>query len=195
LLPQAIFPDVYFLIGRLNCGGTVAKSGILIGLEMFAYSQEVPTDGLREWQRNSIKPLHALPHIVAHELIHVQQYLLGHPDASTKDLLSASITEGVADFLAEMISGKHINHHVHEWALPREQELWQEIQEVMHGTETTDWLYSTGEPNRPSDLGYFFGYRIAKSYYARQDDKKQAVADLVSIQDFDRFLQESNYHP
>lgn len=195
LLPEAIFPHVYFLIGRLNCGGTIAESGILVGLEMFACSKRVQTNGLTEWQRANIKPPQALPHIVAHELIHVQQYLLGDPDAAMKSLLSLSIAEGVADFLGEMISGKHINEHVHDWALPREHELWQEYQEVMEGKETTGWLYSTSDPGRPADLGYFFGYRIAKSYYAQQNDKQQAIANLISIPDFEGFLQESNYRP
>jgi hypothetical protein len=45
----------------------------------------------------------------------------------------------------------------------------------------------------PSDLGYYFGYRIAESYYAGQSDKKQAIADLVSIKDFEGFLKASNY--
>lgn len=50
LLPEAVFPDVCFLIGRLNCGGTVVKSGI-IGLEMFVYSPGTPTDAC--WSRRT----------------------------------------------------------------------------------------------------------------------------------------------
>jgi hypothetical protein len=34
LYPSAVFPDVYFVIGRLSTGGTASRSGLLIGVEM-----------------------------------------------------------------------------------------------------------------------------------------------------------------
>src|SRR5690606_25554939 len=35
LLPEAVFPDVHFVIGRLNTGGTTSARGLLIGAEMY----------------------------------------------------------------------------------------------------------------------------------------------------------------
>ena len=49
----------------------------------------------------------------------------------------------VADFVAELISGAHINAHVHAWAAPREAALWQEFRAVMHGTDLSGWLYDS----------------------------------------------------
>jgi hypothetical protein len=45
----------------------------------------------------------------------------------------------------------------------------------------------------PRDLGYWMGYRIARSYYDRADDKTKAVADILQLTDFAAFLRTSGY--
>ena len=47
--------------------------------------------------------------------------------------------------------------------------------------------------NRPADLGYWVGYKIAESYYKNAKDKKQAVKELLEIKDFSKFLADSRY--
>jgi hypothetical protein len=37
------------------------------------------------------------------------------------------------------------------------------------------------------------GYRITKSYFERASDKRQALRDILTIKDFDRFLAASGY--
>jgi hypothetical protein len=194
LLPEAVFPDVYFLIGKLTTAGTIGRSGILIGLEMLCFTAETELQGLSAWHKAVLKAPEALPHIVAHELIHVQQSALGdHSAAATSSLLGLSVSEGIADFLGEMISGEHINQHVHDWALPREKFLWREFQQVMNQSTTGDWLYSSSSDSRPADLGYFIGYRIAQAYFNRADKKDLAVRELLSIHDYDDFVARSGY--
>jgi uncharacterized protein YjaZ len=127
-----------------------------------------------------------VPHIVAHELIHFQQRY----DGST--LLSASIKEGAADFIAELISGNHINKHVHDFADPKEKELWNEFKEHMNKKDYTGWLYSSSK-DRPNDLGYWMGYKITKAYYDLASDKKIAVKEILNIKDFNKFLEKSGY--
>ncbi|HEY0510292.1 MAG TPA: DUF2268 domain-containing putative Zn-dependent protease [Thermoanaerobaculia bacterium] len=187
LYPDAVFPDVYFLIGRLTSGGTVSSHGLLIGAEMNGRTPQAPMEELSDWLRQVIKPVDQIPHIVAHELIHFQQK---YPDAKT--LLGQAIREGSADFLAELISGSHGNQHIHEFADPREAELWAEFQRKMHGKDFAGWLYSDVE-GRPHDLGYWMGYKITKSYYDRAGDKRQAIREILGIQDFDAFLAKSGY--
>jgi len=123
LYPDAVFPDTYVLIGRLNSGGTLTRRALLIGAEMYGWTPETPVATLTDWLRDVLKPVDAIPHIVAHELIHYQQR---YPDEGPPTLLAQSIKEGSADFLAERISGRHINEHVHAWANARERELWAE---------------------------------------------------------------------
>jgi hypothetical protein len=178
--PEAVFPDLYFLVGRLNSGGTVSQRGLLIGAEMYTDHSEIP-------------------HIVAHEVIHYQQPPI---PVDRRTLLAQAIMEGSADFVAELISGRHINESMHEYALPREGELWAEFADAMHGRDLGGWLYGNPPEGRPSDLGYFFGYRIAQAYYERAMEEasdpaasRDAVRKIMTMVDFPDFLERSGYDP
>lgn len=186
LYPKAIFPPVYFVIGGMSSGGTSSDDGLIIGAEMYGMTPETPKGELNDWLLTVLKPVEDVPHIVAHELIHFQQTY----DGGT--LLQASLKEGSADFIAELISGKHINDHVHDFANPKEKELWLEFKEKMLTKNYDGWLYSSAE-GRPNDLGYWMGYRIAKAYYDKMPDKKQAIADMLNMKDAVKFLAASGY--
>lgn len=190
--PGAVFPDVYFVVGRMNSGGTLSDTGLLIGLDMYGLADATPREELGDWHRAVLKPVEGLPHIVAHELVHYQQRYAGAKGEGT--LLAIAINEGVADFVAERISGAHVNGHVHAWAAPREAGLWSEFRAHMHGSETRGWIYDT-EPGggRPADLGYFIGYRIAQCHYHKADDPREALRELFTIEDFPAFLAASGY--
>jgi hypothetical protein len=107
-------------------------------------------------------------------------------------LLAACVKEGAADFLAELISGKHINEHVHNFANPKEKELWKEFKTRMDKKDYKGWLYGTVE-GRPNDLGYWMGYKITKAYFDQASDKKEAVNEILNIKDFHKFLDKSGY--
>jgi len=169
-----------------SSAGTTTKSGLLIGAEMHGLTPQTPREELNQWLNTVIKPVRDVPHIVAHELVHFQQ----NYDGGT--LLSACIKEGAADFIAELISGKHINGNVHEFANPREEELWLEFKTKMSGKDWNGWLYSS-TAGRPNDLGYWMGFKITKSYYDQSSDKVKAVDDIMNIRDFVKFLEESKY--
>jgi hypothetical protein len=191
LYPEARFPDVYFLIGRMSSGGTTSRRGLLIGTEMYGLTDQAPLGELNDWLRTVLKPIDAIPHIVAHELVHYQQAdLEGEPD-----LLDKCVREGMADFVAELISGRHINEHVHEWALPREHELWVEFQGRMHGSDHTGWLYGGQPEGRPADLGYFIGYRICQAIYDRSEDPRAALRQMLETADGTALLEASGYDP
>jgi hypothetical protein len=186
LYPKAVFPPVYFVVGALNSGGTTSGQALIIGAEMYGRTEQTPTHELDAWLQTVIKPVEEVPHIVAHELIHFQQEYDGG------NLLAACIKEGAADFLAELISGRHINQHVHDFANPREAELWAEFKQRMHSKDYSGWLYSN-TPGRPNDLGYWMDYKITKAYYQKQPNKQEAVYNIFHIRNFDAFLEESGY--
>lgn len=190
LYDAAVFPDTYIQIGVMNSGGTYTEDRILIGAEMFGRTAETPMDELGNWHRAVLKPVEEIPHIVAHELVHYQQR---YPD-SVRTLLSQSVREGAADFIAELISGRHINSHIHAWADHRESELWAEFREKMNGSDFTGWLYGGNQDvDRPADLGYWMGYKIVRAYHERAEDKRQAIRDILNIENFSTFLQASGY--
>ena len=187
IYPEAVYPDVYFLVGVLNSGGTVSERGLLIGAEMYGRTPEAPMDKLGDWLKTVLGPVENVPYIVAHELIHFQQSV---PDSNS--LLAQALREGSADFLSELIAGRHINGHVHDFAVPRRSALWEEFKEKMRGQDYKGWLYSSME-GRPNDLGYWIGYEITKAYYNQAADKRQAVKEILKIKDSEAFLAQSGY--
>jgi hypothetical protein len=186
----AVFPDVYFLIGRLNSAGTLTEEGLFIGVDMFGRSPSTPVEELSDWHKAVIKPIEDIPFLVAHELIHYQQkYPKGEPT-----LLATAIGEGSADFIGELISGKTSTDHLHKYGNSRERELWAKFKQQMDGKDVSNWLYQGDQAkDRPADLGYYIGYKICESYYKQATDKKQAIKDILEIQDFKQFLKASKY--
>src|SRR5690606_28446368 len=63
LVPDAVFPDVYFLVGRMNSGGTADATGLMIGVEMFGRAPGTPLDELGDWHRAVVGEFYNLPAI------------------------------------------------------------------------------------------------------------------------------------
>ena len=189
MYPGSVFPDVYFVIGTLNSGGTTSQNGLLIGVDMFGKNEGVLLDGLSNWHKAVLSPTERIPYIVAHELIHYEQKTV-----ASNSLLARSIKEGSADFIAELIAGDTINPHLHKYGNPIEKDLWLEFKKEMNGEDVSNWLYQGDKAkDKPADLGYYMGYKICESYYKNAADKKQAVKDILEIQDFSKFLTDSKY--
>jgi hypothetical protein len=163
IYPDAIFPDVYFIIGRMNSAGTTdGGKGLLIGVEMNARSENTPVDELNGWERAVVGQISNLPHIVAHELIHIEQHRANRPAINGKPtLLQKVLEEGGADFLGEMISGGIINRVQRDYGDAHEEALWTEFSVAMHGTDSSRWLYEGDRAkDRPADMGYYIGFKI-----------------------------------
>ena len=192
LYPEAVFPDVYFMIGMLGTGGTASGRALLIGAEMYGRTPTTPEETLNDWLKQVLAPVENVPIIVAHELIHFQQKSPLQQRFGT--LLGQSINEGSADFIAELISGGNINTHLFTYGDPREKQLWEEFKAEMSGKNTGKWLYNGSSiKDRPADLGYYIGYKITESYYKQAADKRLAIKAILEIKDFQQFLKDSGY--
>src|SRR5437016_7120048 len=137
IYPDAVFPDVYFVIGRMNSAGTVSSSGLLIGVEMNARSESTPVDELTDWERAVTGQIANLPIIVAHELIHIQQ----PPESDKTTLLQQALCEGGADFVGEMISDGINNRVQRSYGDAHGQALWAEFRKDMLGTDLSRWMF------------------------------------------------------
>ena len=73
IYPAAVFPDVYFVVGRMSSAGALSDKGLLIGVDMFGKNGSAPVDELGAWHKAVVSSVDRLPFIVAHELIHYQQ--------------------------------------------------------------------------------------------------------------------------
>jgi len=172
LYEKAVFPPAYFVIGAFNSGGTSSENGLILGVEMQ-------------------KEIENIPYIVAHELIHFNQ---DYQNAKAT-LLEQSIKEGSADFIGELISGKHINETAFKYGNENEKQFCTEFVEILDDTNYHGWLYGSKgkEKGRPNDLGYWIGYKICESYYDKSNDHKDAIREILNIQNFKDFLEKSGY--
>ena len=190
--PAAVFPPTALLVGRMNSGGTTSASGILIGLELYSLAPDSPHDTLDAFERVAVQSNENLLALIAHEHVHTQQDFFGARPTTT--LLEKCLREGIADYVGEKTAGKVINPAMYEWARVHEAALWSEFRAEMNGTDHSRWLYNQGkDPNRPGDLGYFIGYRIAAAWAKRQGTEGEAVRALLRVDDAARVLAESGY--
>jgi hypothetical protein len=191
LYPAAAFPPVYFVIGRFNSGGTASEHGMLIGTDQMSGAPDTPRGELTLWERNTLGSLANLPDVVAHEQVHYLQKKNGPPT-----LLRGAIDEGMADFLAELTTGRRPKARYYIYGDAHEKQVWADFKKEMAGTNWSNWIANGGTQEteaKPGDLGYYVGYRICQAYYEAQADKKQAVHSILNISDYPAFLAASGY--
>jgi predicted Zn-dependent protease DUF2268 len=176
IYPDAIFPPVYFVIGRRNSGGTESDKGLIIGAEMFS-------------DTGSRIHLNEVVCIVIHELIHYQQQAWGG------DLTTQVMNEGAADFIAELITGNQIDEDIKPYGDSHEEELWKKFQEDAKRNDSKPWLYNGGDEKHvgPPDLGYYVGYKICQSLYEISVDKGAALRAIIAMKDPKAVIQQSAY--
>ena len=164
---------------------------------MHGKTDDVSLAELSGWKKASVGRIEEIPFIVAHELVHYQQKnaLIASLFGGEVSLLGKSLSEGGADFVGELIAGGNINPRLHEYGNPREKQLWLEFKKEMDNKDASNWLYQGDKAkDKPADLGYYVGYKIAESYYNKAKDKKQAIKDILEIKDFNHFLKASGYN-
>lgn len=191
LYPAAQFPPVYFVIGRFNSGGTASAHGMLIGTDQMSGAPDTPRGELSLWERNTLGAIETLPDVVAHEQIH---YLQKKGGPAT--LLHGAINEGMADFLAQLTTGRRPTSRYYTYGDAHEKQVWADFKREMNGSNWDNWIANGGAQeteDKPGDLGYYVGYRICEAYYEEQADKKQAVHDILNISDYPAFLAASRY--
>lgn len=189
LYPPVQFNEVYFLVGGF-AGSTAQPVGLMIGLDQTACGPGVDTSELTLVQRNRCGTVAELAALLIHEMVHnVQQ-------PSDDTLLGGVIREGMADFVAELVTGTPgPNSRLHAYGAAHERQLWQEFAPEMAGANTANWLANSKQETaeRPCDLGYYVGYRICQAYYEQASDKRRALAELLETKDFQRLLDQSGY--
>ena len=194
IYPEAVFPDVYFLIGITSSGGTTGPSGLLIGTELYSKASKSPMDEINTWLRALMSSVDNVPAIVAHESCHYNQRYNTAQDQ--RHLLGKALQEGACDTIGELISGRNINEHLKIYGRSHDAEIWREFEAEMYKPDISKWFYNAmTTKDRPPDLGYYVGYMITQAYYRNAKDKRQAVHDILNIQDARAFYEASGVRP
>jgi hypothetical protein len=186
LYPEAERPPVTILIGRgkpLAIAGP--GTGVQIGLEAMCAEAAARYLGADLDDR--------FVHVTAHEYIHVQQSP-ALADNEHLTVLERSLVEGVAEFMGEMISGDISNVAVRASAAGHEAEIERRFAADVDKTDLSDWFDNT-TPEDVGQLGYWIGYRIAKSYYRHAGDKRAAIRAMIEMNDARAFLSKSGWYP
>jgi hypothetical protein len=98
------------------------------------------------------------------------------------------------DFVEEMISGGVANVAVFASAEGREMEIETRFAADLDNTDLSDWVDNT-TPENVGQLGYWVGYRIARSYYHHAPDKRAAIREMIEMTDPHAFLARSGWYP
>lgn len=185
--PEANFKaPIVIVVGRGKPVGMTDASGVAIGLEALCASNFMDPNVEDRFV-----------HTIAHEYAHIQQ-----PGADDTDrpggptVLFASLIEGGADFVAELISGGVGAYQFKTLTKGHEAEIESAFVPDEDSKDLSKWLYNgLGTPEHPGDLGYWVGYRIVKSYYEHARDKHQALLDIFAMKDPKGFVARSGWSP
>ena len=168
IYPQFVDGEIFFVIGTGVFGGRPLGKNLVIGTEVVATKE----------------PDYAV-NMVLHEYVHCQQKL------KSVSLLSQTIIEGMADFVAELVDQKPLSEKFPDghnaFGLKNEKVIWNEFKKFMGDDGkggTFDWLYGTKgrsiNGQSKTDLGYFMGYMFCKSYYENAKDKKLVLSEMIN---------------
>jgi hypothetical protein len=186
LYPEARLPPVTIAVGRgkpVGVGSPV--TGLQIGLEALCAVK---------WMDPNIED--RFVRIIAHEYIHVQQ-AAALSDDEHPTLLERSLIEGAAEFGAELLTGKPgevTSPQMRAATQGREKEIESAFLTDEESTDFSKWL-DNSTYDKQGDLGYWVGYRIVKSYYQHDSDKRGALREIIEMTDPKAFLAKSGWFP
>ncbi|CAL2090303.1 hypothetical protein [Tenacibaculum sp. 190524A05c] len=182
------YPDlkdakVYFTIGAFKTGGTAVDSLVVFGTEKQLLDPTINTSefinnafGMTSFSKTD--PIKNVGFTAVHEFVHTQQksFMGGN-------LLSASMYEGVAEFVAEKSYGELSKEACMTYGKNNKDKILEVFKREMFNTSYSYWLWSS-MPNQFNhrDLGYFVGHSIAEKFYSEfQGDKNLAIKKLIEL--------------
>jgi len=188
LYPDAVFPDVYFVISDLMSGGTITDNGLLINSSVKSKTKENSVgwdDQTLEWTSDFFKT----PITVVHESIHFNQKGM----SNEKTLLKYAMIEGSAEFITELITGQSDVMRFFTEFIGKEKAIWKDFKEDMYEDKYMEWVLPQ-EGKRPMSAMYWAGYIICKSYFNEAKDKNKAkiINEILNIKDYKAFYKKSN---
>jgi hypothetical protein len=200
LMPDKPLPTVHIVFGAGNSGGTAKPDAQVIGLEVMC-GPGTSAETFRNVMRG----------MFAHETAHSWQKTQLEPEMNADPLLLATLREGIADYLALMVTGKVPGEDRNVWAQPREAELWRQFnadRSIVKANRKGDWEYTeTGlktiqrwvwnyqiaPEGWPHEVGYWVGMKICAAYVDEATDKRQAIRELIELKDPVAILKASGY--
>ncbi|WP_369040539.1 DUF2268 domain-containing putative Zn-dependent protease [Stenotrophomonas maltophilia] len=185
LYPALRPASITYAVGVLRTGGTTLGNQVLIGAEMALGDASVDVSELPEPLRSRLRTFYD-SHPGAnnaqnnlHEYVHTQQR------ETTGSLAQYAVREGVAEYVAERLSGRRPALPLYTYGPAHEAGIRRRFVAEMDGDILDNWLYNSARnPFGVSDVGYYAGYRIAQEYMRRQADAQAGIARMIEL-DYD----------
>lgn len=201
LYPNLNHADICIAFGNFRTGGNIAvgngRNLIYIGLEFHGlgrntYTKEFSTE-IQDYVSRS-----NLFRTVIHEHVHIQHRTHGGKIARTftgNTLAHRVLSEGIPDFIAQLVVPHGNNGNYHEYGLKHEAELKEKLKNELYLNSYGDWFGGDGSLflNKPRDLGYFMGSRIGRNYYLVNHLEGRDLKGLIEITNLEKFILESKY--
>ncbi len=183
IIPDAMYPPTYLLIGANRGIGQASPAGQLITI----------VKGLKNPDR--------LINVIVHELAHFQQARsLGFQEyigtySKPDNMLDLVLREGGAQFINYyLVRGNVEDYSQLKYVDDNEKELRERFEQDLSKQDSNYWLWESLDKNdHPILLGYAVGYKIIKAYYDNAADKDDAIKDILAITDAKEFLARSGY--
>ena len=182
VMPNAMFPPTYLLVGANRGIGQASMVGQLITITRVADSMK------------------KLKKITVHELSHFQQamsmggqkyvQLYSTPD----NMLGLCLREGGAEFITSLVLNDITQSKALAYLEKEEQQLKKRFLKDLKNQEQGYWLWeSLQQKEHPKLLGYVMGYKICEQYYKQATDKSQALQTILQMPDAEEFVASSQY--
>ena len=182
LYPELRPAGIYFEVGALRSAGTTQGDKVLLGVEMATGDASVDISemppGLQRFFGSyfASKPLDNLDLLAVHEVVHTQQI------GERSNLLSQAVYEGVADFVAEQVTGRMPDLAYVAYGPANDAAIKAAFRRDMAGEDFSGWLYNnTDNAFGVRDLGYYVGYAVTRGYYDRAPDKAAALKTMIEL--------------
>ena len=184
---KTIYPElkpakIYFTIGAFRTGGTTIDSLVLIGSEISMADSKTVTS---EFPKNlshlkshfATNPNEHLVFLNVHEYVHTQQ------NPRVFNILSLTLYEGVAEFVASKALGVKSPNPQIEFGKKNTERIREVYEtEMFYPNNLYKWL----DGNAPNefgmrDLGYYVGYQICENYYNQAENKTEAIKKMIEL--------------
>lgn len=182
VLPKAMYPPTYLLVGANRGIGQASKFGQLITIARVVENDD------------------KLKKLIVHELSHFQQAMTmgvqayGALYGKPNNMLGLCLREGGAEYITFLVLKDITQTKGLEYFKENESHLKSRFITDLSRQDAGFWLWdSIDNPDTPALLGYVMGYKICEAYYQKASNKDDALKAILATTEPEAFLEMSHY--
>ena len=182
VLPNAMYPPTYLLVGANRGIGQASKLGQLVTV----------TRVIDDPDKLMMMIIHELSHFQQAMSIGGEQYVALY--STPNNMLGLCLREGGAEFITSLVLNRITQEKSLSYLEENMDDLKSKFQTDLKDQNTDYWLWGSLNQNEyPKLLGYAMGHKICETYYNRADDKEKALDDILGITQPEDFLKNSGF--